>query len=156
MSEMNIATMTAAPIPVVGDIGPEDDGVDAPFWAGLREHEVRLQRCQDCDTWVWPPRWSCTTCLGTRLAWTATPASGVIYAWTRTHHAFVPDMASALPYIVVLVELDGAGGRRLLGILVGSDSVRIGDRVAGVLQESSDLTGDYAVLRWVKVVGDGV
>jgi len=38
-----ITTMTSPPVPVVGDIGPEDDGVDAPFWAGLREHELRLQ-----------------------------------------------------------------------------------------------------------------
>jgi uncharacterized OB-fold protein len=149
-----IKTMTSPPVPVVGDIGPEDDGVDAPFWAGLREHELRLQHCADCGTWVWPARWNCTECLGTELVWTSTPATGTVYAWTRTHHAFFPDMADALPYVTVLVELDGARPRRLLGILVDATSVRIGDSVVGVLQEPGTLTGAAPVLRWTKELAD--
>ncbi len=34
------------PIPV-----PEPDGLAAPYWAGLREERLLVQRCTHCGTW---------------------------------------------------------------------------------------------------------
>jgi hypothetical protein len=47
----------------------------------------------------------------------------------------------------VLVELARAGGVRVLGLLTAdSPAVRIGDRVAGVVEQPSN--ADWPLLRW--------
>ncbi|GAB4664164.1 hypothetical protein MOKP76_14210 [Mycobacterium avium subsp. hominissuis] len=58
-------------------------------------------------------------------------------------------MAKVVPYVNVLVELPDAGGRRLLGLLVGNDDgLAIGAEVVGRIQKPSAQTNDQAVLRW--------
>ncbi|MGH9035598.1 MAG: Zn-ribbon domain-containing OB-fold protein [Acidimicrobiia bacterium] len=145
--------------PVVGFVGPSHDRPDAPFWAGLGAGELRMPRCPECDRWRWPPEWICPECHSEQLHWEAVPATGRVYSWTRTWHAFVPELAGHVPYVVVLVELPDAGGCRLLGLLVDDGArgarcprrdseVRIGDPVVGVIQSPGPATGSVAVLRW--------
>jgi uncharacterized OB-fold protein len=131
-------------LPVIGKVGPRPDGIDAPFWAALAGGELKLQRCSICRTWIWGPQWVCPECRTMEPGWEATPMRGTIFTWTRTHQPFVPDFKDHLPYVTVVVELPGAGGRRLLGLLLGDTPPRIGDPVEGVIE---DVDG-VAVLRW--------
>jgi hypothetical protein len=129
--------------------GPSDGGLDAPHWQGLRAGELRIQRCGGCQRWIWAPRPMCPNCYSTDLRWPAVAPAGTVYSWTRTWQPFTPELSGHLPYVVVLVELPEAGGRRVLGVLRDSDAatVRIGQPVKGDFDEPADGQG-WPLLRW--------
>ncbi|EKF24532.1 hypothetical protein C731_1467 [Mycolicibacterium hassiacum DSM 44199] len=129
--------------------GPSPDGLDAPHWEGLRAGELRLQRCASCATWIWSPRPICPSCHSFETRWQAVEPVGTIYSWTRTWQPFAPEASGHLPYVVVLVELPAAAGRRVLGVLAHADGItpRIGDHVRGVIdQPPSD--EHWPLFRW--------
>jgi uncharacterized OB-fold protein len=126
-----------------------DGRVDAPHWNGLAEGEVRIQRCLECEEWHWPADWRCWKCGSFELGWEAVEPAGVVFTWCRTYYEFVPSHKDLLPYVNVLVELPGAGGRRVLGLLVGNEEgLKIGAKVEGFIEEPSELSGELYVLRW--------
>ncbi|WP_433506279.1 Zn-ribbon domain-containing OB-fold protein [Pseudonocardia halophobica] len=128
---------------------PSDDGLDAPHWEGLRRGELRMQHCPHCDRWTWSPRPICPGCHASDLEWPVVDPVGRIYSWTRTWQPFSPEVTGHLPYVVVVVELPGAGSRRLLGVLLDGDGadVRIGAEVKGEIEPAADPEG-YPLLRW--------
>jgi uncharacterized OB-fold protein len=129
--------------------GPTWDGVDAPHWDGLREGRLLIQRCPHCATWIWSPRPICPTCHSFETDWEPVEPVGTIYSWTRTWQAFTPEATGHLPYVVVLVELPAAGGRRLLGVLENADGItpRIGATVRGTIEQPPD-GGHWPLIRW--------
>jgi uncharacterized OB-fold protein len=135
---------------VIGQVGPRSDGVDTRFWDGLGEGRLLIQHCSGCGRWVWPAAWSCPGCHGRELDWEEVPAKGRVYTWTRTWQPFIPEFAELVPYVTVVVELDGADGTRLVGILLGDDSrdPELGEPLEGVIQPTSELTSGVPVLRW--------
>lgn len=142
--------MTAqAHFPVALPVGPQEP-VEIPFWEGLKKGEVLIQQCRNCDRWIWSPSWICPDCHTFDLAWRAVEPEGVVYSWIETLHAFPAsqEFSSSLPYTTALVELPGAGGRRLFGIVSGTRPVEIGTRVRGWIQPGSEQTGGWAILRW--------
>jgi uncharacterized OB-fold protein len=134
--------------PAMPVAGPLEDGLDAPYWDGLRAGELRIQHCADCGQWIWAPRLICPACHGFRLDWPAVEPSGTIYSWTRTWQPFAPELTGHLPFVVVLVELPEAGGRRLIGVLRDADGVqpRVGQAVKGEIDPGPG--GEWPVLRW--------
>jgi uncharacterized OB-fold protein len=136
-------------VPVIGHIGPRRDGVDIPFWEGLKNGELRMQKCPSCQSWWWSPVWRCAECGNWDLNWEVVPPRGKVFSWIRTFQPFAPEMAAITPYVTVLVELPDAGLRRLLGILVGpEEGLKIGSEVVGVIQQPSEKTSNMAVMRW--------
>lgn len=74
---------------------------------------------------------------------------GTIYSWIRTRLPFVPAYADLVPYVNVLVELEQAGGARLMGLLTeAEDGLAIGAPVTGTFQPPSSRTMDVPVLTW--------
>lgn len=140
--------------PVVGAVGPRPDGLDVAFWEGLAAGRLLLQRCPACATWIWGPQPACPSCLRREPDWQEVAPRGRIFTWTRTWQPFAPSFADRLPYVTVVVELPHAGGRRLVGLLLGDDRVdpRIGDEVTGAIQAPCQRTGGVAVLRWRRAV----
>jgi len=135
--------------PTVGHARPYPDGVDAPYWEGLNAGELRVQRCQSCSSWQWPPVWRCPDCGAWELAWQAVPATGSVFSWTRTWQAFAPALQSVVPFVTVLVELPHLGGRRLLGMLVDDEAgLNIGAPVVGIIQPPGAKNPGQAILRW--------
>lgn len=123
--------------------------VDAPFWQGLSEGVVRIQRCKGCAAWIWPAEHRCGDCGSFDLGWEPVDATGTIYSWTRTHYAFVPAFKDLVPYINVLVALPAAGNRRIVGLLLDQvDRVRIGDVVLPDIAAPSERTKNQPALRW--------
>ncbi len=39
------------------------DGLDRPFWEGLTQEKILLQRCRSCGKWQWGQEWLCHHCL---------------------------------------------------------------------------------------------
>jgi uncharacterized protein len=134
--------------------GPSDDGLDEPHWEALRGGRLELQRCKDCATWTWSSRPICPACHSFNLGWQEVEPAGTVYSWTRTWQPFTPEATGHLPYVVVLVELPAADGRRVMGVLAHADGItpRIGAEVRGVIETPPD-DGHWPLVRW-HLVGD--
>jgi uncharacterized OB-fold protein len=101
---------------------PAPDEDTAPFWDGCRSHQLMLQRCAGCDSWRFPPRPRCPSCLSSAFTWEAASGDGVIASYTICHPPVLPAFADRVPYDVIVVEL--AEGPFLVSNLVeGSPSV---------------------------------
>lgn len=129
---------------------PSPDGLDEPFWAGLREERLLLQRCRVCAGWQWGPEWCCHRCRSFDVTFEETPAEGVIYSHQRIHHPVHPALADQGPYVVVLVELPAAGGARMVGNLLGDPAQRleIAAPVVGVYEHHTDHDPPFTLLQW--------
>ncbi|MFT3866535.1 MAG: OB-fold domain-containing protein [Solirubrobacterales bacterium] len=128
---------------------PPEARVDFPYWQGLGRGELLIQRCESCAAWQWPADWRCPKCGGYDLGWQRVEPVGSVYTWIRTHHPFVAAYADLVPYVNVLVELDGADGARLMGLLTGEEEgLTTGAAVRGEFQPASARTIGLPVLTW--------
>lgn len=130
---------------------PEDDeGVAAPYWAGLRANRLLVQRCPACGTMQFAGEWICHRCHAFDPPWVEVPARGRIYSWERIWHPVHPVLVGHVPYLVVLVELEQAQGIRMLGNLLGDpmQAVTIGAEVEGVYEHHDEGDSPYSLLQW--------
>lgn len=97
-----------------------------PFWEGLRAGEVRIQRCDACDRWVFYPRSHCPGCLSPALAWRAVSGRGVVHSFTVARVPTVAMFADEVPQKLAIVELEE--GVRLATTLVDvpPESIAVG------------------------------
>ena len=115
----------------------------APFWAGLRRHQLAILRCSECRTWVHPPQASCPRCLSLQLAAEPVSGRGTVYSFTVANREFAPGVEP--PYVAALVDLEEQDGLRVVTNLVNValGDVRIGMPVRPVFV---DLDGAEATL----------
>jgi len=96
-----------------------------------------------------PAVWRCGECGSWELAWQSVAPRGRIFSWTRTWHEFGAPPELELPFVTVVVELDGAGGRRLMGTMAnGRAEGRIGDPVSATIFNTSFEGETIPALRW--------
>ncbi|MDQ1517631.1 MAG: uncharacterized protein QOE80_3461 [Actinomycetota bacterium] len=135
-----------SPRPIAGGIA-----ADGLYWDALEAGEFRLPRCAGCGRWTWPAHWRCGECGSWDFDWTALQPKGVVYSWTRTWYAFdrTRERAGDVPYVVVLVEIDGADGARVMGVLAGDEAaLKIGAPVAGTILAPSQKAKGYPSIVW--------
>jgi hypothetical protein len=121
------------PRPVVSE-------VTRPFFDAAREHRLVVQRCSSCGEFRHPPRPVCPHCHSFEMSWAEVDGRGCLFTWSVVHQPFHPAIAPALPYIVAVVELSGAGGTRFTSNLVdasGAD-LRSGLGVEVVWEDMDD------------------
>jgi uncharacterized protein len=99
---------------------PEYSDENQPYWDGLREHKLLVQRCGGCNTLRHYPRPLCDGCYSLEYDWTELSGSGKVHSWTVSHHPFHPGFKRETPYVTVTVDL--AEGLRLQGVLEGNDA----------------------------------
>ena len=130
---------------------PDRDGIDAPFWEGLRQEQLLLQRCNGCDRWQWGPEFVCHRCHSFDLRFEETPAEGILYSHQRIWHPVHPALLEQGPYVIALVELPQADGVRLVGNLIGDphQPLIIGSKVQGVFEHHPDDDPAHTLLQWV-------
>lgn len=145
---LSVRNIPATP-PWMDITGPAEDGSDAPHWDALRAGELLIQRCGNCRTWIWSPRPICPSCHSFETSWEPVEATGTVYSWTRTWQPFTRESTGHLPYVVVLVELPGAGGTRVVGVLDDAEerTPQIGAAVRGTIQQPPD-DRHWPLLRW--------
>ena len=133
------------PIPV-----PERNGLSRPYWEGLRDGVLKVQRNPRTGAFQWPPQWIAYDDQGFDLDWVEVAPRGVIYSWTRVWHPVHPALKDACPYIVVVVELPQAGAVRMLGNLLGDprQDVPIGAAVEAVFEHHEDAEPPYTLAQW--------
>ena len=108
-----------------------------PFWDATRSGKIMVQKCTACGAVRFPPRPACTKCGSLDVEWVELDAKGHLYSWTVTHVAMNPYFADAVPYAVVVVELAGGEGIRMLGRLAGADpgALHLGLPMRAVFEE---------------------
>ncbi|MDA9360110.1 zinc ribbon domain-containing protein [bacterium] len=126
------------------------DGLDAPFWDGLANDKLLLQRCQSCERWQWGAEWVCHRCRSFDLTFEETEATGIIYSHQRVWHPVHPALNEHGPFVIVLVELPHADNVRLVGNLIGDphQSLDIGAPVTGVFEHHLDNDPVFTLLQW--------
>jgi uncharacterized OB-fold protein len=130
----------------------DPEGLSAPYWEGLRQNRLLVQRCKQCGTWQFGPEWICHRCHAFDPGWVEVAPRGRIFSWERVWHPVHPALKEHGPYLVVLVELPQAGGVRMLGNLLGDpmQEVPIGAEVHGVFEQHSEGAAPYALLQWLR------
>jgi uncharacterized protein len=133
------------PIPVA-----EPDGLSAPYWNGLRDNRLMVQRCKACATWQFAPEWICHRCHQFDPDWVQVEPKGRIFSWERSWHPVHPCLANRGPYLAVVVELPDAGNIRMLGNLLGAPTapVEIGADVVGTFEHHLDAQPAFTLLQW--------
>ena len=106
---------------------PDDDS--RPYFDAMRMRKLRLQRCDDCSTWVFPFHRRCQTCGSTNLSWADASGRGTIFSHARLRREYHPRHTDRLPLVIAWVDLD-EGVRMASNIVdVEPDEVRVGQRV---------------------------
>ena len=119
-------------------ITPVPTPTSQPFWDALADGRVLIQRCLQCDTWVYYPRARCSHCLSDSLEWTEVSGEGTVYTFTVARQPTTPAFAEVVDPVIAVVELDE--GVRVTTSLEGvaPDDVRVGMRVRPVFAPAED------------------
>lgn len=95
---------------------PVPDPESTPFWNGMREGKLMLQRCASSGTYLFPPVTFCPGSLETP-EWVEASGKGTIFSWIVVRHPVPRDLyADDVPYMVAIVALDE--GCRMTGNIV--------------------------------------
>ena len=111
-----------------GDLFPEITELNAPYWQGLAQGEVRLQKCGRCGAHQYPAETFCYECGAREMFWVRVKGEGVIYSFTVVHQVYHKLFKLFVPYVVAIVQMDE--GPRMLSAMLGlKRTLRIGERV---------------------------
>lgn len=114
----------------------------APFWDGLRRHEVWIQFSPSLDAYVFYPRVLAPGTLADDLQWRQISGAGTLVSFAVAHRPVAPHFAGDVPQCLAVVQFDE--GPRLATELVGVDPahLRIGMAVSPVFadQPGADIT----------------
>lgn len=80
--------------------------LNAPFWEGTKQGELRLQTCSECGHQWYPPSTHCPNCLSRNYSWKAVSGRGKVWSWVVFHQRYFKAFEDELPYNVTLVELE--------------------------------------------------
>lgn len=118
---------------------PELTAENTAFWTGGERGELMIALCDACGKAVHPPQLLCPACGSQHIAPRAMAGTGTIYTYTVNHQPWMPDMA--VPFVLAVVDVDGAPGVRVTTRMIDCDpqAVRIGQRVAIAFEQSGDV-----------------
>jgi len=118
---------------------PRLDAENRFFWTGGADGKLRFLRCQECETFIHPPRPVCRKCLSENVAPQTVPGTGSVDTFTINYQEWRPGLAT--PYAIARVAIDGAPGVYLTTNIVGCDdeTVEIGDRVRAKFEKHGEI-----------------
>lgn len=128
---------TALPRPL-----PLPTPTSAPFWEGLRRHEIWVQFSPSLDAYVFYPRVLAPGTLADDLHWRQISGAATLVSFAVAQRPVAPQFADAVPHLLGVVQW--TEGPRLATELVGVDParLRIGMPMTPVFTEpaESDIT----------------
>lgn len=90
---------------------------DEPMWESIRARGWKLQQCDDCSKFRYPPAPNCPHCLSLRSTWKPLSGRGQILSWVVFHRQYFDNFPT--PYNSVAVQL--AEGPIIISNLVGEE-----------------------------------
>ena len=112
-----ITAMPAKPV-------PEPTPESRPYWQGLAEGRLMLQRCADYGRVRHYPRPLCDACHSFATDWVEASGAATLHSWTVAHHPYHPAFRGELPYVLATAEL--AEGVRMVAQLRDAATPRLG------------------------------
>lgn len=100
------------PIPAVTPWG-------MPFWEGTRQGKLMIQKCTDCNKYVFYPRLVCPHCFSDNLGWVQASGRGTVYSYTVVQSNAPSPFLADIPYVVAVIRLEE--GVQMLSNIVGCD-----------------------------------
>lgn len=129
------------------ELFPPVTEMNAPFWHGLAQGELRLQRCGGCSAHQYPPESFCYECGSREMSWVSVRGEGTVYSFIVVHQLYNKAFKPFLPYTVAIVQMDE--GPRVLAAMLGMQRpVVIGERVKPSIRT---VDGEKAFLTYVPV-----
>lgn len=127
----NTAAQTDRILPIVTDENRE-------YWQSARAHALKLPFCMACETFFYPPRARCTTCLSDRVEYQPVSGRGTVQTWNIMHQVYDPSFKSRAPYVVAVIRLEE--GPQLVTNLLDTpkDEIRIDLPVRLVYDDLTD------------------
>ena len=125
----------------------QQDGDSRPYWEGLTQGELRIQRCTACSRAVFYPRSICPHCFSDQLTWIVASGKGTIYSYTVAHQAF-GHFAAEVPFVVAIVELEE--GVRMMTRLVETPREHV--KVGAPVQVTFETVGEQFTLPYFRLV----
>jgi uncharacterized OB-fold protein len=112
--------------------------LNRPFFEGARQGELRLQRCDACGQYWFPPSTSCPRCLSVKWAWVPVSGRGRVWSWVVMHQRYFKEFEGDLPYNVAFIQLDE--GPFMMSTLVGiaADAIRCDLPVQVIFEPATD------------------
>lgn len=123
---------------------PHPTEISAPYWEGLKAHEVRIQQC-DRGHSLFFPRTHCPTCGSRSLKWSKVSGEGTLYSFTVARIPTMPEFTDEMPQALAVVEL--REGVRINTTMVGvaPEALKVGMEVRAVFDERP---GEVTLLRF--------
>jgi uncharacterized protein len=117
------------------------DPLAAQFWAFTKASEFRLQRCDECGKFRWPPAPVCDGCLSEGFTWTLVSGRGAVLSWVVFHRQYFSEYPSG--HIVVSLELDEGPIFITIPRELGDQPLAGGLEMELTWEACSDRFGDY-------------
>lgn len=76
------------------------------YWAGCRQHVLRLQHCQDCGQRQFYPRIICSQCMSRKLEWISASGAAELVSYSICHRPVSKAYSDDVPYVIALVKLE--------------------------------------------------
>lgn len=99
------------PLPIITDDNRQ-------YWKYCKQHELRMQRCNDCGYIRFPPSILCPRCHSMDAEWVKLSGRGKIYSFVVYRISYHPSYADDIPYAVAVIQL--AEGPRMESNITGS------------------------------------
>jgi uncharacterized OB-fold protein len=116
-----------------------------PFWEHVQRQDLRLQRCDVCGRFRFPPAPVCPECLADAFDWAPLSGAGTVLAATVFHRRYFPQLP--VPYTVVAVEI--REGPILIGNYVNAGGpAACGDPVRLTYEEVAGEPDDWTIYQW--------
>ncbi|MFS0575744.1 OB-fold domain-containing protein [Sporosarcina sp. 179-K 3D1 HS] len=139
---MTINTKYEKPIP----LKTEDN---RPYWDAADRHELAVQKCTDCQTYLHPPGPACSKCGSQAVEWEnlGSDIKATLYSYIISYRPFLPGFQHDLPTIIAQAALDGRPEVRIMCNLLECkpEDVQIGMPVQMIWQ---DITEERALPQW--------
>lgn len=125
----------------------QQDSDSRPYWEGLAQGELRIQRCKSCARAVFYPRALCPHCHSDQLEWIVASGRGTIYTYTVAHQGFGP-FAADVPFVIALVELEE--GARMMSRILDAPRERV--TIGAAVSVTFEGTGEDLTLPYFRLV----
>jgi uncharacterized protein len=102
---------------------PKPTPTSRPFWDAARRHELTIQRCGACKSYVYYPRDRCPRCFADQLEWQRVSGRGRVYSYTIVRRASARSFGDG-PYVLAIVELE-EGPRMTSNIVAPPEKIRV-------------------------------
>jgi uncharacterized OB-fold protein len=83
---------------------PQSTAVSEVHWGAAKIERLAVQRCDQCQRYVFNPATTCPYCLSADLTWRTSSGRGVIHTMTTVHRTPTPGVGT--PYVVAVIELE--------------------------------------------------